>query len=138
MKLISFLFSIKTKKFPKRAFLLEDNTVAIIEQEVDDDVASQKVQKVIRDTTVQSATWWWPGGRAFREMNGVPEFAVLNMIKEYGFTLSKTCRLEHQQVDDDDENSLMDGYMEIKLEVSEEKYSELCQEYGSIKTKNSP
>jgi hypothetical protein len=133
MKIISFLFSIKTKKFPKRAFLLEDNTVAVIEQEIDEDAntASDKVEKVINDTTVQSATWWWPGGRAFREMNGVPEFAVLNMIKEYGFTLSKTCRLEHQQVDE--ENPLMDGYMEIKLEVSDEKYSELCQEYGQIK-----
>lgn len=83
MKLISFLFSIKTKKFPARAFLLEDNTIAVIEQEVDGDVASNKIQKVIHDTTIQSATWWWPAGRAFREMNGVPELAVLNMIKEY-------------------------------------------------------
>lgn len=128
MKLISFLFSFKTTKFPRRAFLLEDNTVSVIENE---DIASCKVKNIISDTSVKSATWWWPAGRAFAEMRGVPEFAVLNMLKDYGFTIANNCHLEHQQVEESE--SLMDGYIELKLEVSNEKYTQLCQEYGSIK-----
>ena len=134
MKNISFLYSAKKNKFPKTAFLLKDGTVATIDEKMDEgqEVGNDVSLKAISETQIENIVWWWPSGSAFREIHGISEFGVINVFKEFGFTnIAQTTRLNHTQVEDDDDP--LKDYIEIVLSLSDKRYKELVSQYGKLK-----
>lgn len=134
MKNISFLYSAQRDKFPKIAFLLQDGKVATIDEQMDEDqeVGNEVSLNAIADTQIESIIWWWPSGSAFREINGVSEFGLINVFKDFGFTkIAPTTRLNHMQVEDD--NEVIKDYIEIVLSVSDKRYKQLVSQYGKLK-----
>lgn len=134
MKNISFLYSAQKNKFPKTAFLLQDGKVATIDEKMDEDqeVGNEVSLNAISDTTIENIVWWWPSGSAFREINGISEFAIINLFKDFGFSnISPNTRLNHTQVEDDDD--VLKDYIEIVLSLSDKRYKELVSQYGKLK-----
>lgn len=132
MKSISFLYSVNVKNNPPLGFILNDNTIVAIENgSIDNIFENANVKKVIKDTVIEKVTWWWPHDGITRNLHAISAYGIINLFRNYGFSLSNNCDLFHDQVDKTNKNKA--NYMELILNVSDEKYEILCQTYGNIK-----
>jgi hypothetical protein len=138
MTTLTFLYSTKKNLLPKIGLLLNDGSIAVIDQTRDptDSKASQKALDVISGSIVTDIIWWWPSGNAFRDVMGISETGVIRMFESYGFTLDpnvSVCSKQVSEPDDDDDTSFLSGYIQLTLNVSEQHHSRIASLYGSLK-----
>lgn len=138
MPTINFLYSTKKNLLPKTGLLLVGNSIATIDhtREQAESKASEIALSVINSAIVKNITWWFPSGSAFRSVIEIENFAVIEMLKTYGFNIADEVYISNKQVSESNEsidNSFLSGYIELVLFVTEEHYSYLTTKYGNLK-----
>lgn len=133
------LLQATSKRNPlKVKLLLTNHMFTPVEGDImaDEPVASKAIEDIFKDVEVKHVHWRWPSGRAFRDVQGVSELAILGLLKDRGVPVDFTTEYDNVQVPDDASDALewvsRENHLEIVMNVTDAHYDKLCKKYGEI------